>query len=170
MNRTTLHISGFIVAVAVAASMGAACGGSSTLPTSPTPVSSTSGALLSGMTSALQAEYKSEAIYARVLADFGVVLPFATIVEAERMHVSSVAALFTSRSLAIPVSEWTTSNAPRFLTVREACANAAASERGVVALYDSLLAANPPRDVWMVYTNLRSASFNNHLPAFEACS
>jgi hypothetical protein len=46
-----------------------------------------------------------------------------------------------------------------------------ATEQATVALYDELLpqvAAYP--DVEYVFTNLRSASQDNHLPAFERCA
>jgi hypothetical protein len=158
--------------VATIAASGAGCGGSTT-PTGPGPVLAPPPAsveVLTGLTTAIQTEYKSQATYARVIADFGSVLPFATIVMAEETHVSSVAALFTSRSLPVPGSEWNSVNVPAYATVREACAGAAANERENVALYDALLATALPRDVGQVYANLRAASLNNHLPAFEACS
>ena len=53
--------------------------------------------------------------------------------------------------------------------MRAACAAGVEAETDNIALYDRLLKLNLPADVEQVFTNNRAASFNNHLPAFEAC-
>jgi hypothetical protein len=51
-----------------------------------------------------------------------------------------------------------------------ACAAGAAAERENIAMYDDLLRTDLPVDVRQVFSNNRSASLVNHLPAFERCS
>lgn len=171
MTATGSIVRGRLIALGITGLFVLGCGGG-TSPTSPSivPTVPTTAAHVSGMEEAIQAEYKSEATYARVIAEFGAVLPFSTIVTAEQAHISSVATLLTTRSLPVPASNWSASNVPAFGTFREACAGAAVGERENVALYDRLLAGDLPRDVLLVYTRLRAASLDNHLPAFEACS
>jgi hypothetical protein len=162
-----------LAALALGTGLAVAAGcGDDNGPTGPSAVTTVPPppAVTTGMTTALQSEYKTQFTYQRVLTDFGAVQPFATIVLAEQSHVSSIAGLFASRGLMAPASTWTLSNVPAFATVREACAAAAAEERQIVAMYDSLLLSDLPNDARMVYTNLRAASQNNHLPAFVACS
>jgi hypothetical protein len=44
------------------------------------------------------------------------------------------------------------------------------AERENIAMYDDLLRGDLPADVRQVFSNNRSASVTNHLPAFERCS
>jgi len=74
-----------------------------------------------------------------------------------------------NRGLPIPESNRTLDKVPEFDTVVAACAAAVVAEVENIALYDELLALDLPRDVRNVFTNIRAASLNNHLPAFEAC-
>ena len=142
---------------AVAQSVPAASGVSSTF------------VLVDALAAAIQDEYHAEAVYQRVLLDFGTVNPFANIIRAEQMHAASLAGLFRSRSLDVPASEWNVDNVPRFASVREACAAAAQAEIDNVAVYDRYLGQDLPADVYQVFTNNRAASRNNHLPAFNRC-
>lgn len=119
--------------------------------------------------SAIQDEYHAEQIYLRVLADHGNVLPFFNVVVAEQRHSAALAGILERRGLAVPPSDWTLDNVPRFATVPEACAAAAAAEVANIAIYDRLLVGELPTDVRNVFTNNRRASLERHLPAFTAC-
>jgi len=152
----------------------AGCGGASpTTPSAVAPASSpapVAGDLVAILTADIQDEYRAEAIYQGVLLDFGSTLrPFANIIEAERQHARSVAALFTARGLAVPASAWSPSNVPRFASVREACAAGVVAETQNIALYDSQLGSSLPDDVRRVLEANRAASLDNHLPAFQRC-
>jgi hypothetical protein len=121
------------------------------------------------MTTAIQDEYHAQAVYAKVLTDLGDITPFANIVLAEGNHVAAIAALFTDRGWAVPASEWDDTNVPTFDSRLAACEAGRDAEIANVALYDVLLLLDLPNDVTTVFTNLRAASQDNHLPAFETC-
>ncbi len=148
----------------------AGCGDSS--PSASTPAAPpVDVALLTILNADIQDEYRSEAIYRAVLLDLGPeTRPFANVVWAEQQHARAVAGLFTERGLAVPASQWSAANVPRFATLREACAAGVENERANVALYDSQLGASLPEDVLRVIQNNRAASLVNHLPAFQRCS
>lgn len=158
----------FVMAGLLALSAVAACGRAAT-PTSPTPAALTAD-LQTALQRSLQDEYRAEAIYQGVVADFGQVLPFVNVLTAEERHSASIGRLYTLRSLSIPVSDWTVGNVPRFATVQAACVAGVAAERENIALYDDLLRSELPADVRQVFTNNRNASVVSHLPAFERCS
>ena len=124
---------------------------------------------LEALNLAIQDEYHAEFVYMRVIADFGEVQPFSRIVNAEQRHSEAVGKVFTNRGLAVPASEWNLGNVPSFNSLPEACAAAAKAEIANIALYDELLAWDLPQDARNVFTNIRAASLENHLPAFEAC-
>ncbi|MEJ2205087.1 MAG: hypothetical protein P8170_13380 [Gemmatimonadota bacterium] len=58
---------------------------------------------------------------------------------------------------------------PTFDSRLAACEAGRDAEIANVALYDVLLLLDLPNDVTTVFTNLRAASQDNHLPAFETC-
>lgn len=55
-------------------------------------------------------------------------------------------------------------------TRAECCRLGVAAEEDNIAMYDALLPVVKKRDIKNVFTNLRAASLNNHLPAFTLCS
>ena len=118
----------------------------------------------------LQDEYRAETIYQGVITDLGQLLPFVNVLTAEQRHSASIAALFTRRGLVAPPNRWTVANVPHFTTVPAACAAAVTAERENIAIYDELLRLDLPTDVRQVFTNNRSGSLDNHLPAFARCS
>jgi hypothetical protein len=122
------------------------------------------------MAAALQDEYHAEAIYRRVMLDFGEIRPFVNIAPSEAQHAANVAELYTDRGLEVPASEWNVDNVPRFDSVRSACAAAAEAELANMDLYDSALDQDLPADVRDAFQRNRDASLNNHLPAFRRCS
>jgi hypothetical protein len=120
---------------------------------------------------AIQDEYHAEAVYEGVLDDFGQVLPFANIVNAEIRHSTAIARLYENRGWDVPLNEWTPVDVPHFRTIVEACAVGVEGELANIALYDDLLAGvTLPLDVLQVFSTNRAASLEHHLPAFERCS
>jgi len=162
-----LVVAGYLAAIA-------ACGGNGPIgsnPAAPSAAASTSAdqTIEQILTATIQDEYHAEAVYERVLAEHGDVFPFVNIVRAEARHAASIANLFATRGLAVPARVWTVENVPGFSTVPAACAAAADAEIDNVALYDRYLATDLPADVRTVFANNRTASIDNHLPAFSAC-
>jgi hypothetical protein len=179
MTQPYRHALAAAVAVLVG---GSGCGGSGSVTTpSDTSVTTTAAGAQGGATAlspetvaaldrTLQDEYHAESTYLGVLGDFGDVRPFANVVYAEQRHSESLARLYENHGLVAPRSVWTLDNVPHFASLTEACAAAAAAERDNVALYDTYLALDLPRDVANVFGNNRAASLERHLPAFQACS
>ena len=133
----------------------------------------TAGALGSGtieaMDEAIQEENRALFTYRKVVADLGEVQPFNTIRYAEERHVASLQRLYEIHGLAGPASEWNESNVYSYAHLRDACATGREMERATVTLYDRLLLADLPPTVRDVFTNLRAAARDHHLPAFERC-
>jgi len=143
----------------------AACG-ENEFPTTPgTPVAEA----VTAMTRAIQDEFLAENTYLRVLADFGRVAPFQNILYAEQRHSEAIAYLFLKRGLSVPASTSDINSVPVFASLQAACAAAVEATEDNIAMYDELLALNLPADVVQVFTNNRASSFNDHLPAFQAC-
>jgi rubrerythrin len=120
------------------------------------------------LTEALEDEYKARATYQKVIEKFGLVRPFANIVEAEDRHVAALLSLFEQYRIPVPEDHW----AARVTvpdTLAEACRKAIEAEKENMAIYDRLLAATPEPDVRRVLENLQAASRDRHLPAFERC-
>jgi hypothetical protein len=119
---------------------------------------------------AIQDEYRAFYTYGRVLDDLGTVAPFVRIRDAEWQHVGALANLYVKRDLTVPTSTWTLDNVPRYNTLQAACAAGVEGEIDNVEMYDRLLLQDVPVDVVRVFENLRAASLENHLPAFESCA
>jgi hypothetical protein len=153
------------------------CGGSEGITTpsvasaAPAAAASTlSAEIVTAMDQTLQDEYHAESIYLGVLADFGDQRPFANVVHAEQRHSAAIVRLYGNHGLDAPESQWTVDNVPHFDSVTEACTAAVSAEQENVALYDTYLALDLPRDVRNVFENNRAASLERHLPAFQSCS
>ena len=142
---------------------------SNSSPTAPTP-DAIDAQLTVTLVRAIQDEYRAEAIYQGVLNDFGQAQPFVNVLSAEERHSAAIGRLFTTRGVAVPVSTSAAATVPHFATLAAACAAGAVAERENIAMYDDLLRADLPADVRQVFSNNRSASVVNHLPAFERCS
>ncbi len=133
------------------------------------PTANLTTAATAALETALDDEYHAEAIYLRVLADFGNVMPFFNVVVAEQRHSASLRGVYERRGLISPDNRWDLSSVPTFATVPAACAAAVDAEVANIALYDRLLALELPADLRMVFVNNRAASINNHQPAFLRC-
>ena len=172
-----------VLLVAAAALSGAGCGdeqASPAAPAVPAPQNTTLGAgsgsgnllsdaVLDAMNDGIQDEYHAELTYMKVIEKFGEVQPFSNIVSAEERHSEAIARLFVNYDLPVPPSLWNLDNVPEFATLTDACAGGVAAELDNIALYDDLLTRDLPQDVRNVFTNIRAASLENHLPAFQAC-
>jgi hypothetical protein len=123
---------------------------------------------------ALQDEHQAEAIYAAVIAKFGQVRPFSNIIVAERMHAAELAAVMLVHGIDATNNKLLRDPAIAAqvpATLAEACALGVKAEIANKDLYDKTLipaAAGYP-DIIAVFTRLRDASQNNHLPAFQRC-
>lgn len=118
---------------------------------------------------ALDDERHAQALYSAVQARFGERRPFSNIAMAEERHEAHLLALFAAHGLAVPEDRWGTATIPVPATFAETCHQAAQAERDNVALYDRLLPTVAAPDVRAVFTALRDASRDHHLPAFERC-
>lgn len=118
---------------------------------------------------AIQDEYMSRATYARVIADFGEVRPFINIIQAENRHIDALTVLFNRYGVPIPEDTWPT-RVPAYGSAKEACAAAVTAEVENGALYDTIMPKVEHADLIHVMTNLRDASIQRHLPAFQRCA
>jgi len=124
---------------------------------------------IQALSDALDDEYKSYATYAQVITDFGPERPFVNIVEAEARHFSALLALFTAYGITPPKDRWR-GHAPRFASLHAACVAAVQGEIDNVAIYDRVLNSTTRPDILRVYSALREASLERHLPAFRRCA
>ena len=127
-------------------------------------------AILAAMEVAIQDEFRAELIYQRVLDDFGSVLPFRNIINAEVRHSQAIANLYVARGLPVPESRWAPDEIPSFPSVTAACQAGVVAEMENIEIYDRYSALPLPADVLAVFTNNRAASLQAHLPAFQRCS
>ena len=126
--------------------------------------------VLLAMEEAIQDEYRAELIYIRVLDDFGPVLPFENIVNAEVRHSEALASLYTARGLPVPKSKWTPQDIPSFPSVAAACQAGVVAEIENAEIYEGYMDLPLPDDVRFVFERNMEASIERHLPAFERCS
>ena len=116
---------------------------------------------------ALDDEYKARATYAAVIDRFGPVRPFVTIIQSEQRHIVALQNLLRQRGWPIPDDPYGGKIAAP-ASLEEACAQGAAAELANGALYERLgaQAADDP-EVLAVFANLRRASQERHLAAFQ---
>lgn len=150
------------------------CSNGSSSPTEPGPTTGSSGALstdtVSDLARAIDDEYKARATYDAIMAEIGQVAPFVKIRNAENSHVRALVVLFDRYQLQIPSDPWT-GNVEAPNTYQEACQAGVIAELENIAMYDEFFAfSGHPTDVLEVFTRLRAASLEAHLPAFERCS
>ena len=132
------------------------------------PEATTTGMTLEdALLAALDDEHHARAYYRAVLAAFGPVRPFANIVESEQRHIEALERLCRRYGVVVPADAW-----PERIVAPEsllaACEAARDAEVENAALYERLLRAAEGRsDVQATFRRLRSASQENHLPAFE---
>ena len=118
---------------------------------------------------ALDVEYRAEALYAHVASQLGGKPPMPMIARAEHRHAWVLESLALAHGVELPANAWPTTKQPDFGTTAAACRAGVDSEKQTIATYDELLRTDLPPDLRRAFTNLRAASVERHLPAFEAC-
>ena len=118
---------------------------------------------------ALQDERRAQAFYTNVMAKHGQVRPFSNIVQAEERHADTVTTLMERHGVTVPPAQLAEVPAVPG-TLRECNTVAAKLERDNIGMYDRLLNDVKEPDIRTAFENLRAASQNNHLPAFERWS
>jgi len=118
---------------------------------------------------ALDDEYRSWATYDQVLADFGEMLPFSNIREAEARHIEALCMLFARYGLTVPANPWP-GKVERYASLQEACEASVVAEIANDEMYDRLLGTTQRPDILTVLHNLQEASRQRHLPAFQRCA
>lgn len=131
------------------------------------------------LTAAMEDEFHAAAVYSAVMSKHGEVRPFVNIHRAELQHQAMLRRVFDHYSLAVPKDTFARQqNETLFrwytrlgvpLTYKESCALGVQAEIENIALYDKLFKLDLPQDVRQAFERLRSASLNNHLPAFKRC-
>jgi hypothetical protein len=111
-------------------------------------------------------EYAASASYEAVLNKYGMVEPYATIYQAELRHIDALIRQLERAGVNVPANPYTGKiKAPGDLvTAAEAWAE---GEILNVELYDDLIKLTTNENLLKVLGNLRSASLDSHLPAFE---
>lgn len=116
-----------------------------------------------------EGEYAAAASYLAVLDRFGIVEPYATILEGELRHIDALTRQLERAGVEVPENPYIgVVVAPDDL---QAAAEAwAEGEVLNVAMYDALIAQADGEKLVMVLGNLRRASLESHLPLFEAAA
>ena len=114
-------------------------------------------------------EYDAAASYSAVIEEFGPVEPYVSIKAAEEQHIAALTRQLQRLGVSVPANPWLGQDAPADLaTAAQAWAD---SEVTNVALYDRLMVdASSDATLTRVFTNLRRASLEQHLPLFEAAA
>ncbi len=126
------------------------------------------------LSDAIDDEYRAEAFYAVVIDKFGAVRPFSNIINAERMHSSIIADLMKQYGMTVPSNPYLDGTQPKPAapaSIGLACQTGVDAEIANRDLYDKRLipAAKDYPDIIAALKQLRDASENNHLPAFQRC-
>jgi hypothetical protein len=134
------------------------------------PVEALSQAEKDALVTTLQEEYLARDVYQAVIAKLGTIRPFTNILKSEEQHVAALTALFTKYQLAVPADTQaarTSTLMAGVATVEDALKLGVTVEKEDIALYDGLVASVDNQDILQVFGNLKAASANKHLPAFE---
>lgn len=114
-------------------------------------------------------EYAAAASYQAVLDEFGPVEPYKTIKAAEERHIDALIRQLQRYGIDVPANPYLGQlEAPADLET--AAREWAVGEIANVEMYDDLIAQADDRQLIRVLENLRRASLESHLPAFEAAA
>ena len=155
--------------------LGTACGttsapgpeGSAQAKDAPTATAEPSDA--EALSTALDDEYKAEAMYAAVLEVFPGARPFANIIEAEKRHSGFVKTEMDRLGIRYETNNPYDGKLEAPATLLAACEAGVKAELENIALYDRLLPTVSDAQVRTVLERLQAASQDRHLPAFERC-
>ena len=123
---------------------------------------------VNALNDALDDEYKARATYDQVINDFGAVRPFINIRDAESRHIDALRRVYAKYGIE-PPPDAHAGAASRFDSVKAACEAAVQAEIENGDLYDRIMGSTDRPDILRVFTNLRDASVERHLPAFQRC-
>lgn len=114
-----------------------------------------------------EGEYAAHALYSAVLAKFGDVQPYAAIREAEMRHIRALTNQLTKYGVPVPADPYAGKVAAP-ATLMAAAQGGVDAEIKNIAMFDRFMVVvkNYP-DLTQVFTNLRRASKDAHLPAFR---
>jgi hypothetical protein len=148
------------------APIGAAPGSSATAPTTP-PMPGTPAAAAWEALVGPEGEYAAAAAYEAVIERYGNVEPYVSIHRAELMHVDALVRQLDRMGVSPPPNPWT-GRIPAPDSLQIAARAWADGEVANIALYDRLLAqTDGDAALTRVFTNLRRASGQSHLPLFR---
>jgi hypothetical protein len=111
-------------------------------------------------------EYAALASYQAVLDEYGDVEPYATIMAAEARHADALIRQLDRLGVVAPENPYL-GDIPAPADLQTAAEAWAEGEILNVELYDQLIADAESEQVIKVFNNLRNASLDSHLPAFE---
>jgi len=134
------------------------------------PVEPLSQAEKDALINALQEEYLARDAYQAVIAKFGNIRPFTNILKSEEQHVATLTALLTKYGLAVPADDQAarvSTLMASVATVDEALNLGVTVEKEDIALYEQLMKVVDNQDILQVFGNLKTASLDRHLAAFE---
>ena len=127
--------------------------------------------VVEAMDLALADERQAHRTYTDILEAFGEVRPFSNIVHAEARHIEALLPLYSAYRVPVPADDSTDDPDVATLSLKALCEKGVAAEIENVRLYDEELlpAVSAYPDITVVFTNLRNASADRHLPAFQRC-
>jgi hypothetical protein len=115
---------------------------------------------------AINDEYMARATYQKVIDQFGPIRPFTNIIKAEETHIQYLLPLFEKYGVEVPEDNWS-DKVPSFSSVQEALEAGVQAEIANAGMYDEFFKTVKEEDILSVFTLLRDASQDKHLPAFE---
>jgi hypothetical protein len=123
---------------------------------------------IAALQEALDDGYRAWSTCDQVVHDFGEVRPFVNVRSAEARQIDALLELFAHYDLEAPVNTWP-ERVKHYRRVRDACNDAVESAIYTATLYDRLLASTSRPDLLRVFGQLKAASVEHHLPAFQQC-
>ncbi len=113
-------------------------------------------------------EYRANAYYQKVIDTYGAVAPFSNIVRAEVRHYTALEQLCQKYGVIPPINDWY-EKTKIASSIEKCCKDGADAEIANIEMYNKLLPFAMQDDIRDVFYREQAASYNQHLPAFEAC-
>jgi hypothetical protein len=120
-----------------------------------------------GLILAIAEEYKARALYEYVIDQFGAESPFVEIAASEAKHAQVLLRQADKYGVTYPVYDPSIYEFPDFSNIDDAYQAGIDAELADAELYDMLFTFTTHSDLIRVYTNLKNASLENHLVAFQ---